>query len=251
MGQFSDGNYDFDKSKFEFFDKYKSKHWADIEGDWLGKEIPKDLDGINITINGLVKGVEKRFNKIFVRPTFSYYLMNTLNRADEDISGQKSFGFMGYPDPHGLRRRLQGIVAEFPGEYYLTNRWNGPAKVGSPEHISYETLMKRHIFSLCPRGCGHDSVRFYEACFLGRVPIIIGDNYLFGELDGLDVDFAIRVSQYSSDEYIQQVLESTLDMSDNEIKDRQERALKYFQEVRKYLKNSTKYFLEQNGLFIH
>jgi hypothetical protein len=67
----------------------------------------------------------------------------------------------------------------------------------------------------------------------------------------LDVDFAIRVSQYSSDEYIQQVLESTLDMSDNEIKDRQERALKYFQEVRKYLKNSTKYFLEQNGLFIH
>ena len=79
-------------------------------------------------------------------------------------------------------------------ECVLTNHWNGPSETGGAEHQAFEELMKECTFALCPRGCGHDSARFFEACFFQRIPIVIGDNILFGQLDGIDLSFCYRIS---------------------------------------------------------
>ena len=254
MGQFSDGNYEIDINKFTYFDKFKQKHWCDIEGDWLGKNIPQCLNGCNITINGLVKGFEKRFNKVFVRPTNSTFLINSLKRFETFDIGRRSFGFMGYPDPYGVRYKLGNILKStgLPLEYILTNNWNGPATINGIEHVAYEQIMKNNTFLLCPRGAGHDSVRFYEACFFGKIPILIGDNWLVDEMFGEDTSFCYKISQYSSTEYIKNKLFEIFNLPTNIIKEKCKLSRNYFDKViRKYYKNPTLYLGEKLGLFIY
>lgn len=254
MGQFSDGNYNIDISQFKYFEQYKDKHWCDIEGDWLNQQIPECLNGCNITINGLVKGVEKRFNKVFVRPTNSTFLINSLKRFETFDLGKRSFGFCGYPDPFGLRYKIGKILEStgLPNQYKLTNNWNGPATINGNEHIQYENIMKNNIFLLCPRGAGHDSVRFYEACFFGKIPIIIGDNWLVDELFGEDLDFCYRISQYSSTEYIKSKFFEIFNLPKPIIQEKCFKSRQYFDKcIRNYYKNPTYYMGEKLGLPIY
>lgn len=251
MGQIGD-SHQLDLSKFPYLNKYRDKHWIDIEGDWLNREIPRELDGINLTINGAVRGIESRFNKIFVRPTFSTFLVSNLNTLWPSHPNYKSIGFQGYPDPFGLRRRLQSIMSQFPGEYVLTDNWNGPAKIAGSEHKSYQYLMLRNLFHLCPRGCGHDSVRFFESCLMEHIPIVVGDNILFGELDGLDTSFAFQISQYQSLQSISEQIRKILSIDWNEINFRISQIKDYNNYIRLYFENPTKYLLWRiYGLPIH
>jgi hypothetical protein len=250
MGQFGDSN-QIDLSQFSLLKTQREKHWADIEGDWLGREIPPELDGINITINGAVRGIEKRFRTVFVRPTFSTYFTTHLNMEPTPLPTYKSFCFKGYPDPYGLRYRLKDIIVKFPNEYILTDKWNGPAQLGGLEHQTYEKMMLQHVFHLCPRGAGHDSVRFFESCLMGRIPIVIGDNILFGELDGIDTTFAFQISQYLPNTLIQKRLDEIFKISRIEIEDRCGRAREYCKHIRDYFEHPTKYLMKViNGLSI-
>jgi hypothetical protein len=245
MGQFPDG-YEVDLNKFEYFNDNKGRHLCDIEGDWLNRERP---DIPNMTINGAPLGMK---GNLFIRPTFSTLFVSMMQRQDKfDLPGNKSFGFQGYPDPFGLRVRLRDLVKRFPNEYNLTTKWNGLTD-SKETHQSYEDMMKRHVFHLCPRGCGHDSVRFFECCFYGRIPIIVGDNYLFGELEGVDLSFVYRVTQYSP-EQIQSVLKQVYELSWEEIEKKSRAARNYFDTyVRAYMKDPTAYYLnlykDTNGL---
>lgn len=132
-------------------------------------------------------------------------------------------------------------MKKFPGEYVLTDSWNGPAP--KEQNLRYEEFMLKHIFHLCPRGAGHDSARFFESCLLGRIPIVIGDNRFFGE-GKLDTSFCLQISQYLPNTLIEAQLRQFFNMSWPEIEDRCKRAQLYFESVREYFKNPTQYLLK-------
>ena len=46
------------------------------------------------------------------------------------------------------------------------------------EIVEYQTIMKQSKYTLCPRGRGVGSIRYWEAIKYGSIPIVISDNLL-------------------------------------------------------------------------
>lgn len=201
MGQFDDSvsrEAPTFKDKFPFFDAFKERHICDIEGDWPGLYLPRWLEGSIITVNGLSRVDKNLPYKYLVRPTFSSLLVH-LAHCDlktPEPTEEYSFGFRGLPDYHGVRFKMKSSMelSECPHDIEFTNHWNGPTPIMSPVVSEYVKKIKRHAFGLCPRGNGKDSVRFFETCAYGRVPVVIGPNVLFAE-DYSDTSFAEYVSE--------------------------------------------------------
>jgi hypothetical protein len=174
------------RDKFSFFERYKEKHICDIEGDWPNLSVPKWLDGSIITINGFAKQDLGRFAKAFVRPTFSSLLvwLGKNGVKPPAPAEQHGFGFKGLMDPHGLRHKMATafqLCQEIPFDIAFNTHWNGPTPIDSPVVQFYAERLRKYSLGLCPRGNGKDSVRFFETCAYGRVPVVIGSNILFGE----------------------------------------------------------------------
>ena len=77
-----------------------------------------------------------------------------------------------------------------------TGRGDALAKFGLPEnmHDMYATVSRRSVFVLCPRGYGVCSIRLFETMMMGRVPVILSDDWT--PPDGLDWDgFSVRIRQ--------------------------------------------------------
>lgn len=248
-GQFSDGTpiNKLNPYQFDYFKGNESRHIFDIEGDFLNKIVPSSFRGSILTINSALNQYKSQF-KMFVRPTFSKLLVDIARNRHEnfELPKNRSYGFLGLPDPNGIRYKVYKAfsASRLPGNYRFTEKFNAPSDLDSYEVKSYEEHMLSHCFALCPRGAGADSIRYFEACYYGRIPIIIGDNILPGELDGEDVSFAFRISQYTTEDLIQEILENIYEISDSELLERSKKARKYFEKViRTYFKDPTLKFL--------
>jgi hypothetical protein len=204
MGQISDGMNIPNPINFKYLYGNERKHICDIEGDWLGREIPNWLKKCTLTING-AKDIYKGLN-IFIRPTFSFLLIDLAKnnqpypiRNIENIS----FGFRGFPDPHGIRNKMKLAFdkSNLPGTVILNNRWMAQNTLESHDTQEYINLMKNNIFSLCPAGAGVDSIRFYESCYFGSIPIIISNNFVPFEYEFSD-KFYFRIDPSLSMEEI-------------------------------------------------
>lgn len=238
-----------DFRQFPYLDKYPEKHIIDIEGDGTNRNIPNSLFSSILTINSLNKGLLSLLKKKpYVRPTFSKLLVDCAkNRYDRFTLGKRSFGFIGLSDPWGVRHRMAKILnnLNINKEIILRNDWNGLTHKDSPIVKKYEELMMRNSFALCPRGAGEDSVRFYEACFFERVPVIIGNNILPGELDGYDVSFAFRINYDESEQNQMTKFLQIYSISDDEILERSIRARKYFEDIiRPQIQKPTERFIK-------
>ena len=87
------------------------------------------------------------------------------------------------------------------------------------------------------------SVRFYESCYFGCVPIIIGFDTILGD-PWYDTSFAFRIDPTRSPEQIMEELYSISKEPINLLRDRGLRARAYYDEVVfPYLEDPTKYFL--------
>lgn len=180
-GQYSDkNNWKLNPNRFEHFAGNESRHVFDLEGDhsqhfFLDWMRPCIITAMNAEPN------HRNWNT-FVRPGCSNLLMHIVKNPPEYAPPKEiGFFFMGQPDPHGLRKRVAEAFfrAGVPGEFIFTKKWNAVSPLDDADVLRYMEGMNRWSFQLCPAGTGQMTMRFFEACAYGRVPVVIADNLLF------------------------------------------------------------------------
>lgn len=170
-GQISDGTLkDINITNFKYLKGNEHKHIVTIEGDWVNESMPEELYGCIFTGNGM-----KDWQKAYLycsRPCMSKLLIHLVkNNVVYNITypNIKSFGFRGVMDSRRTRARIYQLVVDsnIPHQIEFTQGWLGSADVAANNTIQqYARIMKDNIVSLCPRGEGEDTIRFYESCFL-------------------------------------------------------------------------------------
>ena len=75
---------------------------------------------------------------------------------------------------HDVRKEMVAKLKANPLFYIKTNEWS--IHVDSNKQESFINTTSRSKFTLCPRGYGAQSFRFYEALQIGSIPIYIHDD---------------------------------------------------------------------------
>jgi hypothetical protein len=88
------------------------------------------------------------------------------------------------PNP-GLRKSLYTTLQNKPGYYFSKPRWWTP-EISKDKFNEFITITQRSWFTLCPRGYGLQSFRFYEALQLGSIPIFVYNPEWFPFKDFID-----------------------------------------------------------------
>lgn len=105
------------------------------------------------------------------------------------------FSFRGFAS-HPVRAGILGLGTQGIAAHVTeTTRWwdYGPAD-RDDDRRSYLEEIRDSAFVLCPRGIGTGSVRVYETMQLGRVPVIVSDDW--DPPDGAPwPDFSLRVAE--------------------------------------------------------
>jgi len=182
-GQYSDRDrWMLEPTRFGYFASAAARHLFDLEGDQSQQSfLPWMRQGIITAMNA---NPDHRNWNTFVRPGCSNLLMSLVaNPPEFTLPDEIGFFFMGQPDPNGLRERVAEAFfkANVPGEFIFTKKWNAVSPLDDADVLRYVEGMKRWSFQLCPAGTGQMTVRFFEACAYGRVPVVIADNLLFME----------------------------------------------------------------------
>jgi hypothetical protein len=151
---------------------------------------------------GVYAGVEKRWASSRIRPGF--YLGRTKNEfttftpPDPDLP--YLFSFMGSVRNAPIRRRLatlrhrrgffQNTAEDFDRILHQ--------KMERRERLDYDRryaeLTKASKFVLCPRGLSASSIRLFETMRMGRVPVILSDQWL-APVGPRWEEFAIRIPE--------------------------------------------------------
>ncbi len=109
------------------------------------------------------------------------------------------FSFVGSTASHPVRRRLMSIG--HPRALMIDRRTApcGPPPLPREDYeLEYARNIKQSEFVLCPRGGGTSSFRLFETMMLGRVPVIIADQWVAPR--GPDWDsFSVRVKEAELD----------------------------------------------------
>ena len=246
-GQFHDKDaWKLSPNRFEFFQGRESKHVLDVEGDWRGMEISEWLRPCVLTaMNAREKN---RGWNIMARPGCSRLLVHLAREAPSEFRMpiKKQFFFRGQRDSWGLRERLRLIFIRsgLSGEYSFNQDWGAHTGVNSEFVVNFQRMLNESAFILCPGGEGWGAtLRMYEACYYGRIPILIADCLWMLE-DVTDVSFAFRISPGASDEEMGKALADILAIPDSEVEDRCRMAALYFEHVVKfYFRDPTFCFL--------
>lgn len=248
MGMISCGTvHEFQETDFQYLDKYPDKHLFELEGDWVNNHAPEWL--AKLKKSGNSSKPEHLIGPLCVRPAVSNLLAYLAKDNPEyvlEFPEAITFGFKGYPDPFGVRTTMVNIMKKMrlPGHYELTSQFGSRQDLQSQQVQDYYGLLYSNLISMCPRGAGVDSIRFYETCFFGRVPVCISDAKWLGE-DYYDMSFAFRLSPSFSEEEIAKQLLRIKELPYNELVDRGTKARQYFENVVvKYFEDPTLYFIE-------
>ena len=248
-GQFHDKDaWRLNPNRFEFFQGRESKHVLDIEGDWRGMDIPEWLRPCVLTAMNVPE--RNRGWNIMARPGCSKLLVHL---AREDISRpftmprERRFWFRGQRDSAGVRERLwdtlNGNFVPEDFEFDFNSLWAAHWALDNSVVRGYQNSMLENAFILCPAGEGQATLRMYEACYYGRIPIVVAD-CLWAWEDVTDVSFAFRISPQASDEEMGKALADIYAISDSELEDRCRMAALYFEHVVKaYFRDPTEMFL--------
>lgn len=235
IGQISDGTmHEIEQKEFFHLKGNEHKHIVTIEGDWVNNTIPDYLLGCIFTGNGMKD--HKKTYKYCARPCMSKLLVHLAkNRVNYDLNYDcnKSFGFKGQYDIHGTRLKIAKFIDELhlPNQIIFNNTWLGSTNLKDNFTIQeYAKIFRNNLLSLCPRGAGEDTIRFYETCFFGRVPIIIGDTKVMNE-DDYDCSFMYRISPKESDDNIKQFLKNIFSTPNEVLIEKAKLARAYFDNV--------------------
>ncbi len=114
----------------------------------------------------------KKYEGITVVP-FPHYAVNGCGpAAHKDIL----YSFIGF-DTHWTRQKIftppqqPNIIIKRRGRWHFSNS----QAVRTQEKKEYQDVLSRSRFSLCPRGTGPSTVRFWESLQAGAIPVLISD----------------------------------------------------------------------------
>ena len=245
-GQFHDKDaWKLSPNRFEFFQGRESKHVFDIEGDYRGVDIPEWLRPCVMTAMNAPE--RNRGWSIMVRPGCSKLLVHLAREAPSgfNMPAKRQFWFRGQRDSRGLRERLVKILeaSNLSSETALNAFWGAVLAPDDPRVQAFCSGMRESAFVFCPAGEGQATLRMYEACHFGRIPIVIADCLWTWE-DVTDVSFAFRISPQASDEEMVKALTDIFAIPDSELEDRCRMAALYFEHiVKRYFDDPTECFL--------
>ena len=245
-GQFHDKDaWKLNPNRFEFFAGRESKHALDIEGDWREMDIPTWLKPCILTAMNVPE--RNRGWNIMARPGCSRLLVHLAREAPSGFKmpTTKHFLFRGQRDSRGLRERAYQslIAADVPYRFSFNLDWSATKDIAHSDVVEYQQIMRDSAFILCPAGEGQATLRMYEACYYGRVPVIVAD-CLWAWEDVTDVSFAFRISPQAGDEEMAKTLADIFSMAESELEDRCRRAALYFEHImRFYFQDPTECFL--------
>lgn len=233
-------------NRFKYFAGNEGKHVFDLDGDrwsdipgWLR---PCLISGMNFRKEHLPWRVTARpgsgplLCKLATEPTTGFYPPTS-----------RKLWFRGQRDAEGLRERLEriieGMVVE--SEFQFNDFWG--ASNAAPS-VDYAEQMRQSAFCLAPGGVnGGATLRIYEACYYGCIPIIVSDCLVAWETL-TDTTFMVRISPLATDDEIAKILLRTCTMAESEMQDRCRLAAMYFDHiVRPYFRNPTRWFLTWMG----
>jgi hypothetical protein len=135
---------------------------------------------------GVYTGIEKRYD-LPRRVRAGFYpgcLINPLVKFEPaDTGSDLLYSFMGDVTTHPVRAELARLPHP-PGAWIDTSgesqkvMWQGTAERRQEFWTRYADLLRRGKFALCPRGLAPSSIRLFEAMCMGRVPVILSDEWL-------------------------------------------------------------------------
>lgn len=122
-----------------------------------------------------------------------------LDQAKPDFRPERKYlaNFLGACHHHPVRKQLLSLSRR--EDFLLKDTTGVPAwKLSKEEKQNYEAeyvqIMHESYFVLCPRGIGPSTYRYFETMQLGRVPVIIADQWV--EVPGIPWrDFSIRIAE--------------------------------------------------------
>jgi len=177
-------------NRFQFFKGNEARHVFDLEGDH-SFEIPDLVQPCILSAMNALLTHRSGWN-VMVRPACSRFLMALIRRGKgvTYVPPQKTgYFFKGQRDPHGLREKVKEAleVSGVPYRWEWTEGWNAQTSADQPVVQSYEAGLLEWSWPLCPGGTANMmTVRFYEACGLGRMPFAISYNDWCGMDDTTD-----------------------------------------------------------------
>lgn len=108
--------------------------------------------------------------------------------------------FTGCLDTHPLRRKLPKTFDNIKDNKIFdpTSKFfcHLPLENQKIMQLKWTEALQTSKFILCPRGCGLNSIRFFEALSFGRIPVLIADDAKLPLEDIIDYDdFVVKVPE--------------------------------------------------------
>ena len=197
-------------------------------------------------------GLKKEYEgiKIFARPAVSSLLLDIIRNKRQvkyTFEANKSFCFKGFSDPRGIRIKTAKAcqMADLKSNIIFNQAWLGKTHTRSKEVIDYCKLMLQSTFALCPSGTGVDSVRFFEACFFSRIPVVVSDSFTMGHEYNKDKPFYFQVNPHNSIDEMVKNLTQIENTPIHKLKEMGYNSKEFFEsEIRGYFQNPTLRFIE-------
>ena len=240
--------------KFWEFSARPGKHIVDLEGDYVEGTFREEFRGAI----RVASGAPHRWSgagTIFPRPCMSRMMMEFWKDKTVALPPAKepAMGFVGKRERYGVRQKLvsqlQGLG--IPAHFAVNDDWNSPSEPNAPSRQVYLNNMRDCSVALCPQGVGVNTSRFYEACCLGRFPVIIGQTLIPGE-DLFDRSFVREIDSKLEPDRLRDELVEVAQMPLSEMQERGRAARGYWEKViAPYLDDPTLSFiqwLERQGL---
>lgn len=131
-------------------------------------------------------------NKFRAIPHFSNALGDRRDIKEKTLLSS----FMGSYDTHHTRRLLSASYKRPRFHSVDTGAWHFMNVNKSSNDQAFRELLSRSKTSACPRGTGPSTIRLWEAMGTGSIPLLISDDLVLPEIDGLDWrDIIVRVPQ--------------------------------------------------------
>lgn len=105
---------------------------------------------------------------------FPHVAVNSRAPARKDIW----YSFVGAGQTHPVRQALRGLPARRDAIVELRERWHfgeEDPRVRELHRRRYVGVLSRSRYSLCPRGTGVSTLRFWESLRAGAIPVLISD----------------------------------------------------------------------------
>lgn len=222
------------------------KHLVDLEGDYYEGTFREEFAGTVRVANG----APHRWRadaKVFPRLPPVRMLTEMAEQTEcPPPATSKCIGFVGKSDRLGIRAKVvqAAVGLTIEKRLALNEEWLGPCPPEHPARKTYSDTMAKSSIALCPQAAAVSTGRFYESCWWGRFPVIVGETMLLGE-DMFDMGFVVQLKADLSHEQLLAELQKIADMPLSEMVERGKAARAYWDAVvRVYFQDPTKFFLE-------